>query len=75
MTRNPMFHQRLKNIARRYHYIGEALQLNIINLIYCKSEEQLADIFTKALPRDRFCIFREMFDVKPVTSLEGSVDM
>lgn len=53
MTRNQYF---IKELGRRYHYIREALQSNIINLIYCKLEDQLADIFTKALPKDRLCI-------------------
>ncbi|KAB2608922.1 hypothetical protein D8674_012090 [Pyrus ussuriensis x Pyrus communis] len=70
MTRNLVFHQRTKHIGRRYHYIRES---NIIKLIYCKSEDQLADIFTKALPKDRFCTLREKLGVKPSTSLEGSV--
>ncbi|KAB2621397.1 hypothetical protein D8674_023579 [Pyrus ussuriensis x Pyrus communis] len=73
MTRNLVFHQRTKHIGRRYHYIREALQSNIINLIYCKLEDQLADIFTKALPKDRLCTVREKLGVKPAVSLEGSV--
>lgn len=32
------------------------------------------DIFTKTLPKDKFCMLREMLGVKPTTSLEGSSD-
>ncbi|CAL8152863.1 unnamed protein product [Prunus armeniaca] len=54
MANNPVFHQRTRHINRRYHFIREALQEEVIDMKFCRSEEQLADIFTKALPKDRF---------------------
>lgn len=41
-----------------------ALQKSIIELIYYKSEEQLADIFTKVLPKDHFGYLRGLLGVK-----------
>ena len=73
MTRNPVFHQRTKHIKRKYHFIREALQENVIELFYCKSEEQIADIFTKALPKERFVYLRELLGVQAGNSLKGSV--
>ncbi|KAB2630636.1 hypothetical protein D8674_008155 [Pyrus ussuriensis x Pyrus communis] len=73
MTRDHMFHKKTKHIGRRYHYIREVLQSNIIKLIYCHFEDQLADIFTKVLPKDRLYTLREKLGVKLATSLEGSV--
>ncbi|CAL9017922.1 unnamed protein product, partial [Prunus brigantina] len=58
MAKNPVFHQRTRHINRRYHFIREALQEGVINMQFCRSEEQLADIFTKALPKDRFKYLR-----------------
>ena len=54
MAKNPVFHQRTRHINRKYHFIKEALQEGVIDMKFCKNEEQLADIFTKALPKDRF---------------------
>jgi hypothetical protein len=34
-----------------------------ILLKYCKTEDQVADIFTKALSKDKFQYFREMLGV------------
>ena len=74
MTKNPVFHQKSKHINRRYHFIREALQQNVIDIMYCKSEDQLADIFTKALPKARFCFLRDLLSVKSVNNLRGNVD-
>ncbi|CAL8152545.1 unnamed protein product [Prunus armeniaca] len=75
MTRNLVFHQKTKHIKRRYHLIRDALQDGVVDLRYCKSEEQVADIFTKALPKDRFNYLRGLLGVKPINNLEGSVEV
>ncbi|KAI5336241.1 hypothetical protein L3X38_015508 [Prunus dulcis] len=75
MAKNPVFHQRSKHIKRKFHFIREAIQEEVIELLYCKGEEQIADIFTKALPKDRFNYLRRMLGVKSASTLEGSVKM
>jgi hypothetical protein len=74
MAKNPVFHQRTRHINRKYHFIREALQEGVINVKFCKSEEQLTDIFTKALPKDRFKQLRLKLGVKPVKSLGEAVE-
>ncbi|KAM1300483.1 hypothetical protein PS1_011811 [Malus domestica] len=74
MVKNPVFHQRTRHINRKYHFIREALQQGSIDVKYCRSEEQLADIFTKALPKDRFNYLRMKLGVKPVSSLGEAVE-
>nr|GFA80566.1 retrovirus-related Pol polyprotein from transposon TNT 1-94 [Tanacetum cinerariifolium] len=43
-----------KHIAIRYHFIKEHVEKGTIELYFVKTDYQLADIFTKALPTDRF---------------------
>jgi hypothetical protein len=74
MARNPVFHQRTRHINRKYHFIREALQEGVINMQFCRSEEQLADIFIKALPKDRFKQLRLKLGVKPVNNLGEAVE-
>ncbi|GJX85920.1 hypothetical protein Tco_0336694 [Tanacetum coccineum] len=38
----------------RYHFIKEQVENGIIELYFVRTEYQLADMFTKALPEDRF---------------------
>ncbi|CAL9005790.1 unnamed protein product [Prunus brigantina] len=63
MSKNPVFHQRSKHIGRKFHFIRDAIQ-GVVDLIYCRGQDQVADIFTKALLKERFCILRELLGVK-----------
>ncbi|GJZ61863.1 retrovirus-related pol polyprotein from transposon TNT 1-94 [Tanacetum coccineum] len=51
---NPVQHSRTKHIHTRYHFIKEHVKNGIIELYFVRTEYQLADMFTKALPEDRF---------------------
>nr|GFB57142.1 copia protein [Tanacetum cinerariifolium] len=51
---NPVQHSQTKHIAVRYHFIKEHMEKGTIELYFVKTDYQLADIFTKALPADRF---------------------
>ncbi|GJU93208.1 hypothetical protein Tco_1317964 [Tanacetum coccineum] len=51
---NPVQHSRTKHIAVRYHFIKEHVEKGMIELYFVKTDYQLADLFTKALPVDRF---------------------
>nr|GFA23795.1 retrovirus-related Pol polyprotein from transposon TNT 1-94 [Tanacetum cinerariifolium] len=51
---NPVQHSRTKHIHTRYHFIKEQVENGIIELYFVRTEYQLADMFTKALPYDRF---------------------
>ncbi|CAL2273056.1 unnamed protein product [Prunus armeniaca] len=75
MSKNPVFHQRSKHIGRKFHFIRDAIQEGVVGMIYCRCQDQIADFFTKALTRERFCCLRELLGVKSVKHLEGSVDV
>nr|GEY42946.1 Gag-Pol polyprotein [Tanacetum cinerariifolium] len=51
---NPVQHSRTKHIDVRYHIIKEKVEKGIIELFFVRTEYQLADQFTKALPEERF---------------------
>ncbi|CAL8990724.1 unnamed protein product, partial [Prunus brigantina] len=75
MARNPVHHQKTRHISRKFHFIKEAIQAKEIELVYCKTEDQIADILTKALPKDRFVRLRSLLGVKSAKGLEGSVEI
>nr|GEV83482.1 hypothetical protein [Tanacetum cinerariifolium] len=51
---NPVQHSRTKHIDVHYHFIKEHVEKGTIKLYFVKTNYQLADLFTKALPADRF---------------------
>ncbi|GJS77001.1 retrovirus-related pol polyprotein from transposon TNT 1-94 [Tanacetum coccineum] len=51
---NPIQHSRTKHIDVRYNFIKEQVEKGIVELFFVGTEYQLADLFTKALPEDRF---------------------
>jgi len=54
LVKNPEFHKRTKHIDVRFHYIREVYSSGHIEIQYVTSSQQLADILTKALPRNKF---------------------
>nr|GEU58443.1 hypothetical protein [Tanacetum cinerariifolium] len=51
---NPVQYSRTKHIDVRYHFIKEKVEKGIVELFFVGTEYQLADMFTKALPEERF---------------------
>ncbi|GJU81750.1 retrovirus-related pol polyprotein from transposon TNT 1-94 [Tanacetum coccineum] len=51
---NPVQHSKTKHIDIRYHFIKEHVEKGIVEIYFVGTEYQLADLFTKALPKERF---------------------
>ncbi|GKA69885.1 retrovirus-related pol polyprotein from transposon TNT 1-94 [Tanacetum coccineum] len=51
---NNVQHSRSKHIDIRHHFIREQVEKGVVKLYFVTTDYQLADIFTKALPRERF---------------------
>nr|GEU54948.1 hypothetical protein [Tanacetum cinerariifolium] len=53
-TSNKLLPSRTKHIDVRYHFIKEKVKKGIVELFFVGTEYQLGDMFTKALPVERF---------------------
>ncbi|GJU61398.1 hypothetical protein Tco_1243233 [Tanacetum coccineum] len=51
---NPVQHSKTKHIDIRYHFIKEHVEKGTVEIYFVETEYQLADLFTKALPKERF---------------------
>jgi len=69
LSKNPVFHGRSKHIAVRFHFLRDLVNDQVVRLTYCCSNEQVADIMTKALKLDQFEKIRRMLGVTSVTEI------
>ncbi|GJT80708.1 hypothetical protein Tco_1055050 [Tanacetum coccineum] len=55
------------SICIRYHFIKEQVENGIVELYFVRTEYQLADIFTKPLPRERFNFLIDKLGMKSMS--------
>jgi hypothetical protein len=54
LSKNPVLHGRSKHIDVRFHFLRNLCNDGVIELNYCSTRDQLADIMTKPLKVDEF---------------------
>jgi len=59
LAKNPIFLARTKHVEIHYHFIREKVLQGEINLKHIKTEQQIADLFTKVLCANKFESFRQ----------------
>nr|GEV91251.1 retrovirus-related Pol polyprotein from transposon TNT 1-94 [Tanacetum cinerariifolium] len=69
----PVQHSRTKHIHTRYHFIKEQVDIGIIELYFVRTKYQLVDMFTKALPQDRFKYLVRRIGMRCLTPAELEV--
>jgi hypothetical protein len=70
LSKNPVLHGRSKHIDVRYHFLRDLSNEGTIELVYCRSEDQIADIMTKALKLDAFEKLRNLLGMCSFQVLE-----
>ena len=63
ISNNPIFHGKTKHFKLKYYFLREVQKNKELKLIYCKTEDHLADIFTKPLLKTRFEILRNKIGI------------
>lgn len=51
MTKSPQFHGHSKHISIKYHFIKEVVIDGMVEVKYCPTQEIIADMLTKGLPK------------------------
>ncbi|GJV76509.1 hypothetical protein Tco_1508093 [Tanacetum coccineum] len=64
---NNVQHSRAKHIDVRYHFIKEQVENEILELYFVRTKYQLAGIFTKPLPRERFNFLIEKLGMRSMS--------
>ena len=74
LAKNPVFHARTKHISLQHHFIREQVEDKQVTLLYCKGENQVADILTKPLSKERFQFHCKNLGLQPFDVSSPSKD-
>ena len=67
ISKNTVMHSKTKHIAIKYDFVRELVQDKEIRLEYVHRKEQIANTFTKPLPKDAFLYLRGKLGVIPLS--------
>lgn len=63
LTEDSALHQKMKHVDTQYHYVWECVERNRVHFQRVPSKDNIADVFTKALPVTTFERLRSMMGV------------
>lgn len=69
LSEDPIFHGKTKQINNKYYYIWKLVQDGVLKLEYVPTDEQTADMLTKALSNNKLVYFRDKLGLVDMSSL------
>ena len=70
LSKNPVLHSRTKHIEIRHHFLRDHVQKRDCVLEFVDTKNQLADIFTKPLPKETFFTIRRELGLLEINDLD-----
>ena len=71
LSKNPEHHARSKHIDIRHHFVREQVAVGTVTLQYVPTEDMLADVLTKPIPRDKHVRLTEGLGLHSSSSAVG----
>ena len=69
LLENHVFHDKLKHIEIKYHYIYDMVYRREIRLEYISTNEKTTNVLMKSLLREKFTYFRDKLGLMEITTL------
>lgn len=70
LAKNPVAHGRSKHIETRFHFLRDQVSKNKLRLQFCRTDEQVADVLTKALKKQAFLKLRKSLGVRSLNQID-----
>ncbi|GKC65127.1 hypothetical protein Tco_1097725, partial [Tanacetum coccineum] len=68
IVKNPVYHSKTKHIAIRHHFIRDAYEKKLIQVLKIHTDDNVADLLTKAFDVSRSCISRGLKEFRELLS-------
>ena len=75
LTSNPILHQLTKHFELDLHFVKEKVTQGLIAILHIPSEEQTANVLTKAMSSSRFPYLRTKFRVEQFNVCGGMLEV
>jgi hypothetical protein len=63
LSKNPTFHARTKHVEIHHHFVREKIEEGKIDLVFCGTQDMVADVLTKGLTCEKHSRFKEMMGI------------
>ena len=63
LSRNPTFHVRTKHVEIHHHFVCEKIEEGKIDLVFCGTEDKVANVLIKGLTPEKHSQFKEMMGI------------
>lgn len=73
VVKNPELHQHSKHIDIKYYFVRDLYEKGEINVEYVNTDEQTADVFTKALAKPRFLYLRSKLGLVKLSEIKDKL--
>ena len=60
LAKNQTYHGRTKHIEVHHHFVREKVERGVLEVEFCPTEEQVADVLTKGLSKEKHEKFSRM---------------
>jgi hypothetical protein len=71
LAKDPVQHQCSKHINLHMHFIRKLIHDQVLEVFFCPTEDQVANIFTKSLTEEKFSKLQSMLGVQEVVIKGG----
>jgi len=69
LSKHPVFHGKSKHIDIKFHFLRDLVSDGTIQLSYCSSQEQVADVMTKPLKKEQFVKLRGLLGLVEISDV------
>jgi hypothetical protein len=75
LTKNATHHPKTKHIRRQWHYVRELIDAKEVELTFTGTDSQVADVLTKAVPKEKLDFCRSGMGVQDLTKVFNPISL